>query len=99
MAGIGGTDKPEGQTKPSFVESAVYEQAVQSLRQIQVPLNWQERHEYSGGNPTYSGYAPRGVATSTAGWLLFKYTWSSGNMTVKQVAYDSWDNRASASYS
>lgn len=47
----------------------------------------------------YAGYAPRGVTASSEGWLLFKYTYDGdGFCTLKQTAYASWDNRASASY-
>lgn len=51
------------------------------------------------GQPVYVGYASRGVASSTASWTLFKLTYNASDyVTSRQVAYDSWDNRASATY-
>lgn len=58
----------------------------------------QMRMEYIGGNLTYTGYAERGIASSATSWLLQKFTYTAGDLTLRQIAYDSWDNRATASY-
>jgi hypothetical protein len=64
-----------------------------------VPNDRQMRVEYDGdGNAQYVGYAPREESTSSDAWTIFKYTYTSGSVTRKQVAFDSWDNRATASY-
>lgn len=47
---------------------------------------------------TYTGRAGRGVATSSAGWLLTKIA-VSGTTTTITHAIDSWDNRLGATYS
>lgn len=65
-----------------------------------------ERLEYDGSNnPIYHGYAAPNTAESDPLWLIWKYTWSGGNMVAKNVAdgkldYGSvWNDRASYSYS
>ena len=55
------------------------------------------------GQPLYIGYAASGVATSTASWILQKFTYTTIGTTdyvsLRQIATDSWDLRTSASYS
>lgn len=65
-----------------------------------------ERLEYDGSNnPIYHGYAAGGTPNSDALWLIWKYTWSGGNMVASNLAdgrleYGSvWDDRASYTYS
>lgn len=62
----------------------------------------QKRIDYvarTDDNPTYVGFNVRGAATSDATWVLQKITYdSSGRATLVQIATDSWDNRASATY-
>ena len=60
----------------------------------------QAQFDYSGGTSVvYAGYAPRGVTSSSSGWLLRKFTYDgNNNVTQIQIAYDTWNNRASASY-
>ena len=100
--GLGDSYQTSGQIKVSEVEAREHESPLLARRTVTIPLNMQERYDYGSrtdGQPEYAGYGARGLATSSDGWLLFKYTYdASGNMTLKQVAYDSWDNRASASY-
>ncbi len=49
--------------------------------------------------PEYIGYAIRGEATSSGTWIIWKFTYDANNMeTLKQTAFDSWDNKATASY-
>lgn len=51
-------------------------------------------------NPVYVGYNVRGSATSSSAWILQKITYDASNrITLIQIAVDSWDNRASATYS
>lgn len=66
----------------------------------EAPSTLVNRFEYNGDSTVlYAGYAPRGSATSDDVWTIFKYTYSSQLVTLKQTAFDSWDNRATASYS
>lgn len=77
-----------------------HEELVSSKRVTSIPNNQQTLLAYDADNNLqYVGFAPKGLATSSSGWLLYKLSYTSGNMTSKQIAYDSWDNRASASYS
>lgn len=63
----------------------------------------QKRIDYdvrTDDNPVYVGYNIRGAATSVTTWVLQKLTYDGSNrITLVQVALDSWDNRAAATYS
>lgn len=51
------------------------------------------------GQPVYQGFADTGVATSTPEWLIYKFSFNGSNqVTNRDVAYGSWDNRASLTY-
>lgn len=57
------------------------------------------RIEYTGGNANYMGFAEKGLGISASGWLLHKYTYdASGNATLRQISYDSWDDRGLTTY-
>lgn len=90
----------EGQVKPSALEVDGYEPGVFAHRMTQIETNQQGMFDYSGGSAViYAGYAPRGLSTSTTGWLLQKFTYDgNGNVTQRQIAYDTWANRTSATY-
>ena len=89
-----------GATKSTDVENKTYEKDLWATRIMDVPNNMKMRVEYSSGNAIYVGYAPRGLAEGTDGWLLFKYTYDGSNQcTDKDVAYGNWTNRAAESYS
>lgn len=82
-----------------------HEELLCAQRYVEIPSNLQQRVDYGArtdGQPEYIGYAPRGLSTSQSGWLLqnFTYTDIGGTdyMTLRQIAYNSWDNRASATY-
>jgi hypothetical protein len=50
-------------------------------------------------NPVYVGFNFRGAATSDTNWVLQKLTYdASSRVTIVQIAIDSWDNHASATY-
>lgn len=88
----------EGTTKPSSIEQDGYEPDLFAHRYCEIPTNLQLRLDYgtrTDGQPLYQGFAPRGLATSNDGWLLYKFTYdASNNMTLRQIAYNSWDLRA-----
>lgn len=90
----------EGAVKPSSLEVDGYEGTVFAHRHIVIETNQQGQWEYDGsGNVLYAGYAPRGLATTSSGWLLQKFTVNGSNqVTARQIAYDTWSNRAAASY-
>ena len=64
-----------------------------------VPGKYQLRVEYSGSNPIYIGYAPKGLVSSSDGWFIRKLTWSGSTVTLIQTSVGIWDNRASLTYS
>lgn len=50
------------------------------------------------GQPVYQGQAPAGTAT-TGTWLVYKFTYDGNDqMTLRQSAESTWDDRASATY-
>ena len=58
----------------------------------------QLRCDYDGatdGRPRWVGFAARGVATSDTSWLLQRFTYDGNRQcTLRQIAYDSWDNHS-----
>jgi hypothetical protein len=93
--------KIEGAVKPSSIEVDGYEADLFANRITEIPSNMQMRAAYSStdGLPDYVGFAPRSLASSDSGWLLQKFTYDgSRQCTLRQIAYDSWDNRATATY-
>lgn len=98
---IGSSFVPSGSTKVSGVEYDTYEGAVHAVRYTEIPSNMQLRAAYSStdGLPDYTGFAPRGLASSASGWLLQKFTYDGNRQcTLRQIAYGIWDNRASETY-
>lgn len=89
----------EGQVKPSAIEVDAYERDLFAHRHMTIETNQQGRWEYDGnGNVLYAGYAPRGLAANQTGWLLQKFSYTSGMVTLRQIAYDTWNNRSGATY-
>ena len=89
-----------GNVKNSESENREHDAALIAKRVISLPTNLKERHAYdANGQVIYSGYAPKGLAEDSDGWMLFKFTWASGNMTEKDVAFGNWADRVSESYS
>lgn len=70
------------------------------MRSSQNPSNQQMRIEYnSNGTQKYIGYNDRGKSESSDDWLLHFLEYDGTNRIIKRtIAYDSWDNRASATY-
>lgn len=72
---------------------------VNSQTTTDAPSSLQIRNEYNPDQTTlYMGFAQRGTLTSENTWTIFKYTYTAQQMTLKQTAFDSWDNRAIATY-
>lgn len=97
-----GQDKvPYGETRVSAAEQAEYEAELFAKRTVEIPSNLQFRAAYSGtdGLPDYTGYAPRGLAEGTDGWMLKKFTYDANRQcTTIQIAYSNWTARAGATY-
>jgi hypothetical protein len=89
-----------GAVKPSSLEQANFEPDLSAGRSVEIPSNMQARWVYdSDNNCIYAAYSPRGLSESSEGWLLQKFTWVSGNCTKREIAYDSFSNYLTASYS
>jgi YD repeat-containing protein len=88
----------EGNIKPSSIEQATLETDLSAVRTSEIPSSQQMRCDYVGrtdGNPVYIGWGPRGLATSSEGWIIHKYTYDGDDqVTIRQIAYDAWDNHA-----
>lgn len=98
---IGLDQKLTGHTKISQTEAMENEVSLAAKRVTEIPSNMQMRAQYSStdGLPDYLGFAPRGLAVGNTGWLLQKFTYDgSRQCTLRQIAYDSWNNVATASY-
>jgi hypothetical protein len=55
------------------------------------------RFDADDSQPTYIGlHVTKGAATSDLNWKLYKFFYSGTAITEIQLAYNSWDNRASA---
>ena len=100
--GIGITIPQEGAVKPSSLEQEAFEYEMFASRIVEIPTNMQMRADYGAstdGQPDYVGYAPRGLAEATYGWLLQKFEYDSNRQcTSRTIAYGNWTNRASESY-
>lgn len=100
---LGNTEILNGQVRISAAEAIELEVDLKAKRTTEIPTNMQMRVDYNGltdGLPKFLGFAPRGLASSASGWLIQQFTYDgSRQATLRQCAYDAWDNRATtASY-
>lgn len=72
---------------------------INSISVSDCPSTLRKKFEYSAGLVIYAGSAPKGTATSDVNWTINKYTYDgSSQVTDITTAFDSWDNRAGATY-
>jgi len=102
MSELGSGLKFEGAVKPDSITVDSYEGTLFAQRMTEIPSNMQFRASYAStdGLPEYIGYAPKGLAEGTDGWLL-KYCEYDANRqcTSITIAYGNWTNRAAESFS
>lgn len=98
---LGTGNRFEGATKPTSVEAEAYDSSLYAIRYTEIPTNMQLRISYTaGGLEEYIGYAPKGLAEEDASWLLHHLEYDGSDRLIKRtIAYDTWTNRAAASYS
>lgn len=100
---IGDVELLTGQVRITAAEAIEHETELKAKRFTEIPSNMQMRADYDGetdGLPLYLAFAPRGLASSTDGWLIQKFTYDgSRQATLRQIAYGNWDNRTSETYS
>lgn len=89
-----------GATTSSDVENKTYEKAIWATRITEIPSNMGMRIAYDGsGNAEYVGFAPRGLAEGTDGWMIQKFAYDGSNRaTSRTIAYGNWTGRAALSY-
>jgi hypothetical protein len=96
---LGTTKNFEGAVKPDAISVDKYESDLSADRITEIPSNMQMRIDWTSGNADYVGYAPRGLAAGTDGWLLQKFTYDGSNRcTLRQIGYGNWTNRSSVTY-
>jgi len=99
---IGDSFQPAGAVSDTATQAREHDDAMYAKRVMDIPHNLQMRLDYTGtptGQPLYMGYGARSLASSDDGWIIYKFTYDGSDfVTLRQTAYDSWDNRASASY-
>jgi len=96
----GGQRDVYGLVRSSEAEHREFEESIDAKRTTEIPSILQMRCEYSGNDLIYLGFAEKGLGISASGWLLHKYTYdASGKVTVRQVSFDSWDDRVLTTYS
>ena len=89
----------EGNVKPSSIEQATLETDLSSVRTTEIASNQKKRFEWSAGNCIYIGYAPKGLAEGTDGWLLWKLTYDGSNQCTEiNIAYGNWTSRSGYTY-
>jgi len=86
----------------SHAEVIEHEEAMYAKRTIEVPSNMQFRADYNSltdGLPLYTGYAARALTEDTPGWLLKEFTYDANRQCTQiLIAYNTWTNRAGATY-
>ena len=65
----------------------------------QAPSTLQIRIDPDTSAPIYVGYAVMGESSSADVWTIYKLTYSGSEITTKQTALGSWDNRTLYTYS
>lgn len=93
-------NSPSGALRSSQVEVDEHHPGLFARRTTEIPNDLQLRIEYNAnGTQKYVAYGAKGLAASSTGWLIYSFTYNGTNqVTLRQAAYDSWDNRASATY-
>lgn len=95
----GGQRDIYGLVRSTEAESREFDPALDAKRITEIPSNLQMRAEYASGNLVYCGFAEKGLGISASGWLIQKYTYdASAQVTLRQISYDSWDDRSLTTY-
>jgi len=89
-----------GEVKPSSIEKLGFDATISATRYTEIPSNLQMRVEYNGDSTTkYVGYAIRGLAEGTTGWLIHYLQYNaSKQVTSRTIAIHDWTDRANGVY-
>ena len=96
-----GTDHTlSGSTKVTGAERREHEDALYAKRYVQIETNQQGRWAYNADSTLlYSGYATKGLAEGTDGWLLQKFTYDASKRAItRKIYYGNWTARADYTY-
>ncbi len=100
--GIGNTNEEYGHTRATNIEQNEYEKELWAKRVTEIPNNMTKRVDYlsrSDEQPVYIGWAAKGLAEGTNGWLLYKTEFdASDRISAVKIAYGNWTNRTTATY-
>ena len=90
----------EGAVRPDAISVDSYESDLYAKRIVEIPSNMKKRFAYDGsGNCIYIGYAPKGLAEGTDGWLLWKLAYDGSNQcTSIDIAYGNWTAHTGYTY-
>ena len=91
---LGTSPTQSGAVKPSSLEQQKYEPDLWADRITEIPSNMKKRADPNFTNPTYVGFAPKGLGEDDDGWLLWKCTGD----TAIDIAYGSWTLRTTYTY-
>ena len=76
-----------------------HEVAIFAKRVTEIPSNLQQRISYTASKQAeYVGYGARGLDAGDNGWMIQKFTYTASQVTLRQIAYGNWTNRASETY-
>jgi hypothetical protein len=100
--GLNDNFEPVGAVKPSSIEQSEYQDDILAKRTCDIPNSLQVQYDYStrtDGQPVYIGYGARSLGDTTTGWIIHKFTYNVSDQAIKrQTAFDTWANRATATY-
>jgi len=93
--GVGDSYTLTGNVRNTETQNREHEPALFAKRYIQIETNQQGRWEYNADSTClYAGYAPKGLAEGTDGWLLQKFEYTAMQPVSRKIAYGSWTGRA-----
>lgn len=94
--GLGDSYVKSGAVKNTESQDREHETTLFAKRYVQIETNQQGRWAYNAnGTVLYSGYAPKGLAEGTDGWLLHKFTYDASSRAVtRKIYYGNWTARA-----
>lgn len=95
----GDSYKTYGATRNTETQSREHEATLYAKRYIMIETNQQGRWAYNAdGTILYAGYAPKGLAEDTEGWLLQKFTYTSMRPVTRKIKYGKWSQRTVDTY-
>ena len=97
----GDTIDQRGAVKPSNLEQEVFDTKIGAYKYVEIPSNLQLRRSYNDNSTVqYIGYAVKGLAEGTDGWLLQYLEYDDNRRLIKRtIAYGNWTNKTEESYS